>query len=125
MKTSTTVIKNRLMKRVPAAYFPMLNSMAKAVSSWKDLLLPLEEYIDNSMLEAYNKGSKALWINPIESDKLPAVGDKVLFSTEGKTYYGTFTENKYFKEGQGATSKLYDASDCVWMYLPKYKDTNQ
>lgn len=113
------------MKQVPAAYYPMLNSMAKAVSSWKDLLLPLEEYIDKCMLEAYNKGSKSLWINPIESDKLPAVGDKVLFSTEGKTYYGTFTENKSFKEGQGAASKLYDACDCVWMYLPKYKDTNQ
>lgn len=113
------------MKKVPSSYFPLMNSMAKSINGWKDFLKPLEEYIDRCMVDAYNKGVNSHWINPLETDKLPAVGDKVLFSTGGKTYYGTFTENDYFKEGQGAASKLYDACDCVWMYLPQYKDKKQ
>ena len=125
MKTSTTVIKNRLMKKVPSSYFPLMNNMAKVIKGWKEFLAPLEEYIDKCMVDAYNKGANSHWINPLETDKLPAVGDKVLFSTGGKTYYGTFTENDYFKEGQGAVAKHYAACDCVWMYLPQYKDKKQ
>ena len=125
MKSSTTIIKNRLMKKVPSIYFPLMDNVAKSLNGWKEFLSPLEDFIDKCMLEAYIKGSKSQWIDPVETNKLPSVGEKVLFHTGGKTYYGTFTENDFFKEGQGAASKLYDACDCVWMYLPQYKDKKQ
>lgn len=123
MRPSITVIKNKLLKNVLPGYIPLMNNMARSGNGWKEFLAPLEEYITKRMMDAYTQGYKAQWINPIKTGMLPTVGDKVLFSTGGKTYYGSFIENDYFKEGQGATAKLYDACDCVWMYLPQYKET--
>lgn len=61
------------------------------------------------------------WVNPNDKTQkqyLPWIGEKVLFSHGGQTYYGSHTGGS-FVTGQGISSRNFDTWECQWMYPPK------
>lgn len=86
-------------------------------------MIALGELLGVKMPPAICEKDDEKWINPnykTQGQYLPWIGEEVLFTHEGKTYYGKHTGAR-FVSGHGFAKKEFVTWECKWMYLPKHE----
>lgn len=86
-------------------------------------MIALGELFGVKMPPAICEKDDEKWINPnykTQGQYLPWIDEEVLFTHEGKTYYGKHTGGS-FVSGHGFAKKEFVTWECKWMYLPKDK----